>query len=89
MGEMPHDHKPSSLIPEEWLSDLAASGGICVHCGGVHVPNIDTALSAMTAARDTDVEIPYCSCDGCPVCERFRAAIATLARSSQTTEEVE
>jgi hypothetical protein len=75
------------FIPEEWLKELAASGAICEVCGGVHVPDIDTAILALTAQQETGVEVPYCTCDGCRVCEAFRTAVASLAREHQLRED--
>jgi hypothetical protein len=74
-------------IPQEWLKELAASGAICEVCAGVHIPDIDTALLALTAQRETGIEIPYCTCEECRVCEAFRTAVASLAREHQLRED--
>jgi hypothetical protein len=75
-------------IPKEWLVDLAASGAICDVCAGIHLPNIETAIVALTAQRESDFDVPYCSCEGCKVCEGFRVAVEAMAQSPSLTREL-
>ena len=63
------------------LDELAASGALCTECGGVCVPDVETAITLHHAARHARVEIPRCTCVGrCPVCKPFHTALAALKR---------
>jgi hypothetical protein len=75
-------------IPREWLNELADSGGLCESCGGVHIPDIDTAILALTAQREANVDVPHCTCSKCRTCVGFRLAVESIARSRQPNEEM-
>ena len=60
------------VMPDIHLRELAISGAICVRCGGIHCMNCSIAILADAA------DLPFCECPGCPLCERFREAVATL-----------
>lgn len=69
------------------LDELAASGALCTECGGVCVPDVETAITLHHAARHAGVEIPRCTCvDRCPVCKPFHTAITALAEKERTNE---
>lgn len=61
---------------DQELRELAAAGGICEVCGGVHVRTIDHAILASIA------NLPFCDCPACPVCEALRAVVSRYARLS-------
>jgi hypothetical protein len=62
------------------VRDLAEAGGICETCGGLHVPDIDTAL---LSAR-TDFE--WCDCEGCAPCAAFRETLLKLRDEPEDLE---
>lgn len=75
------DDAKNRSIRQHDLDELAASGALCVDCGGVCVPDVDTAIILNQAARQARVEIPRCTCiDRCPVCKSFHAAITAFVR---------
>lgn len=58
------------MTPEH-LRDLAAAGGVCAQCGGVHVTNADTAILTIAGG------LPWCDCD-CPTCRDYQTRLAAL-----------
>lgn len=69
-------------ITEESLEELVASGAICENCHCLHVPDIDAAILATTAASESGVAIPWCTCETCPTCRPFREAVERIMASS-------
>ena len=61
-------------IPPDLLEELAASGALCETCGGLHVPDIATAIMAIRGREETRIRLPWCSCD-CRTCNEFRKSI--------------
>ena len=59
------------------LKDAIAGGAICSVCGGLHVPNIDTAIHVLAAEED-GTSVPWCECEDCPVCTPFAERVARL-----------
>ena len=64
------------------LKDAIAGGAICSVCGGVHVPDIDTAITVLAAEGD-GAEVPCCDCD-CAVCAPFAERVARLETELET-----
>ena len=63
---------------------------VCEDCGGLRVPNIDVALSALHTAETTGTKIPWCTC--CPPCRKFsdgvlRVMVAAASPIDSTSHE--
>lgn len=71
-----------SEIPEESLKELVQSGAVCATCSGIHIPDIDAAIFASTAATESGVRLPVCSCETCGVCRPFREAVEKIMAAS-------
>jgi hypothetical protein len=59
---------------ERSLRELAEAGGLCEHCGGLHVPDVDTAIPS------TKTDLPWCDCVECQPCAAFRETLLKLKR---------
>lgn len=57
---------------QDTIRELAEAGGICEACGGLHVPDVDTALLSLRT------DLPWCDCEGCQPCAAFHAALTKL-----------
>ena len=62
------------------VRDLAEAGAICESCGGVHIPDIDTAILAQ------DSNLHWCDCEACQPCAEFRAALLRLRDQKPETD---
>lgn len=68
-------NEPTGPADDE-LKDAITGGAICSVCGGLHVPNIDTAITVLAAEGD-GAEVPCCDCD-CAVCAPFAERVARI-----------
>jgi len=66
---------------QQMVRDLAEAGGICETCGGLHVPDIDTALLAIRT------DFAWCDCAECQPCMAFREILLTLRRGEDITHD--
>lgn len=75
---------PAGNISVEMIEQLAASGGICPDCGGVHLTRIEVAIHAVNAARENGIALPTCRCD-CPTCRPFREAVRAVLSAARSS----
>lgn len=68
-------------IPHLAMKELAESGSLCETCGGLHVTNMDTALLSLSIGERNGAKLPWCSCEECPSCSRFRHAVEDVLAS--------
>jgi hypothetical protein len=62
------------------LAELAASGGICEECGGVHAASVEVMIIAINSStRDRSLKIPFCTCPSCLICQPLRHALDAVA----------
>jgi len=69
---------PTPPISPDHLSELAAAGGICDRCGGVHVMGMDQAIHMIALQNQRGVELPWCSCSPCAECGAWKEKAAVL-----------
>ena len=70
-------------MDDQALRELAEAGAICQGCGGVHTPDIDTAIIGLAAEDVGGRKIPWCRCEDCKLCAPLREAVAAVARESE------
>ncbi len=69
---------PKPPITPEHLSELAAVGGICERCGGVHVMGPDQVVHMLALKNQRGIKLPWCSCPACAECGAWKERAAVL-----------
>jgi hypothetical protein len=69
---------PQPPISPEQLRELAAAGGICDRCSGVHVIGMDQVIHMIALQNQRGVKLPWCSCSACPECGPWKEKAALL-----------
>jgi hypothetical protein len=76
---MPDDAMTPPLPPDA-ITALAEAGAVCQTCGGVHMVSIDQFVLVLHAKRTAGIELPWCTCEGCPTCRSDPETAATVRR---------
>ena len=69
--------QPMTIDPEH-LKELAAAGGICDRCGGVHLMGSDQVIHMIALKRERKVALPWCTCSPCPECGPWKDKAAVM-----------
>jgi hypothetical protein len=69
-------------MDEKELVRAAENGALCEVCGGVHVPDVDTAILMSAAEEKLKKEIPQCDCE-CELCRPFREELEAFVAEEE------